>query len=164
MIDRREDRAVSVTVNYVMALALTAILISGLLIAGGSVLEDRRESVTREEFTVLGEQLAAGIGEADSMASTGAEDLRVAVRLPDSVGGSSYLVRVTEVNPPTDQPGEYVLTLSSPATEVSWNATVRTGRPIEETQVSGGSIVVVLRDDGGSTEFALVVDEEVGPN
>lgn len=164
MIDRREDRAVSVTVNYVIALALTAILISGLLIAGGSVLEDRRESVTREEFTVLGEQLAAGIGEADSMASTGAEDLRVAVRLPDSVGGSSYLVRVTEVNPPTDQPGEYVLTLSSPATEVSWNATVRTDRPIEGTQVSGGSIVVVLRDDGGSTEFALVADEEVGPN
>ncbi|QLG26493.1 hypothetical protein HUG10_02585 [Halorarum halophilum] len=164
MIASGEDRAVSVTVNYVIALALTAILISGLLIAGGSLLEDRRESVTREEFTVLGEQLAAGVGEADSLASTGAEDLRVAVRLPDSVGGSSYLVRVTETTPPADQPGEYVLTFSSPAAEVSWNVTVRTDRPVEETQVPGGSIVVVLQEDGGSMEFALVTGEEVGPN
>lgn len=164
MIGRGEDRAVSVTVNYVIALALTAILISGLLAAGGSLLEDRQESVTREEFAVLGEQLAAGIGEADSMATTGAEDLRVAVRLPDSVAGSSYLVRVTEAASPGVQPGAYVLTFSSPATDVSWNVTVRTDRGIDETQVRGGTVVVVLRDDGGTTEFALVAAEGVSPN
>lgn len=158
------ERAVSVTVNYVIALSLTAILVSGMLVAGGSFLEDRRESVTRGEFDVLGEQLAAGISQVDTLAATGAEDLRVAVHLPDTAAGSSYLVRVTEVSPPGDEPGEYVLTFVSPATDLTRNVTVRTVTPLAETEVGGGTVVVVLRDDGAGTELALVATEEVGPN
>ena len=163
------DRAVSVTVNYVISLSLTAILISGMLVAGGSFLEDRRESVTRGEFDVLGEQLAAGISQADTLAATGAEELRVAVHLPDTAAGSSYLVRVTEVSPPDDpptagEPGEYVLSFASPATDLTRNVTVRTVLPLTETEVPGGRIVIVLRGDGAGAELALVATEEVGPN
>ncbi|QLG62799.1 DUF7266 family protein [Halorarum salinum] len=163
MTRRREDRAVSVTVNYVIALALSAILVSGLLVAGGTFLENRQESVTREEFDVLGEQLATGIAETDSMAATGADELRVAVQLPGSVAESGYLIRVSENAPPTDQPGEYVLTFSSPVSDVSRNVTVRTQVPMAETQVAGGTVVVVLDDEGGD-HLSLVTNGEVNPD
>ena len=160
---RRDERAVSVTVNYVIALSLTAILISGLLVAGTSFLEDRRESVTRGEFDVTGEQLAAGIGQADSLAATGATDLRVAVRLPPTVAGASYHVRVTEVAAPGAEPGEYVLSFDSPATDLTRNVTVRTERPMAQTDVPGGTILVVL-EGGDPGTLRLVADEGVGPN
>lgn len=151
---RGTDRGVSVTVNYVLALAITALLISGLLIAGGDYLEGQRESVTRHQLGVTAEQLAGGIADADRLAA-GGERVSVEIGLPRTVAGSAYRIRVTEVSDPPDQPGEYALLLTSPPVGTSVELTVRTSVPLAERTVEGGTVVVRLHGDGDTSELVV---------
>jgi hypothetical protein len=152
------DRAVSITVNYVIALSITAVLISGLLIGAGTYVENQRDQVVREELAVVAEQLAAGIDDADRLARTAADPgVRVGVDLPRRVAGESYRVEVTELSAPGSQPGRYELTLRSAGSGVSVTLTVSTLEPMTETSVNGGWVVVEL-DTVGGTDTLVVTD------
>jgi len=158
----RRDRGVSVTVNYVIALSITAVLISGLLIAGSGYVENERDRVVREELEVVAEQLAAGIDDADRLAraTTATPELRVGVDLPDRVASETYRIEITNQSVLGTQPFRYELTLRSAQSDVSVTLTVSTLVPLSETSVNGGWVVVEL--DGG--EGALVVSEGGGAN
>lgn len=143
------------TVNYVLALAITALLISGLLVAGGDYLQGQRESVTRHQLGVTAEQLAGGIADADRLAADG-DEVRVEVGLPRTVAGSAYRIRVTNLTHPSDRPNAYALSLTCPAVGTSVELTVRTHARLAERTVEGGAVVVRLRGDAGASE--LVVD------
>jgi hypothetical protein len=152
------DRAVSITVNYVIALAITAVLISGLLIGAGGYVEDQREAVVREELRVVGEQLIAGIGDADRLSRVGdAGAVRVGIDLPERVAGETYLIEVTEVRPSGSNPSRHDLTLRSSRTDVSVTLTISTLVDLEETSVTGGWTAVRL--DTGGAAHALVLAE-----
>lgn len=157
------DRGVSVTVNYVIALSITAVLISGLLIAGSGYVENERDRVVREELEVVAEQLAAGIDDADrlSRATASTPELRVGVDLPDRVASESYRIQITELSAPGAQPGRYELTLRSAQSDVSVTLTISTLVPLTETSVNGGWVAVELDTGGGGT---LVVSEGDGAN
>lgn len=88
------DRGVSVTVNYVLSLAITAVLISGLLFATANIMEDRQETVLRGELDVVGERISAGIETADRLHRTGAEEVILEVAAPDRVAGEGYAIEV----------------------------------------------------------------------
>ncbi|RLM90211.1 hypothetical protein D3D02_05435 [Halobellus sp. Atlit-38R] len=151
------DRAVSITVNYVIALSITAVLISGLLIAGGGYVESERDRVVREELEVIAEQLAVGIDDADRLAraTESPSELRVGVDLPARVASETYRIEVVQRSAPGVEPGQYELTLRSAQSDVSVTLTVSTLIPMDETSVNGGWVVVEL-DTGGGT---LVVTE-----
>lgn len=152
-----DDRAVSITVNYVIALAITAVLISGLLVGTGSYVESQREQVVREELDVVSEQLAAGIGDADRLAAAEAvsRSVRVGVDLPRRVAGETYRVAITEVAPPGPDPGRYELTLTSARSDVSVTLTLTTSVAIREESSAGGWTVVRLDAATGT----LVVED-----
>jgi hypothetical protein len=144
----RVDRAVSITVNYVIVLGLTAVLISGLLIGAGGYVQDQRTNVVREELTVVAEQLATGIGDADRLSRVdGSRTVRVGVTLPARVAGESYRIEVTNLSTPPDQPSRHELTLRSSGSDVSVTLTISTLVGLEEGSVNGGWVVVRL--DGG---------------
>ena len=151
------DRAVSITVNYVIVLAISAVLISGLLVGAGGYVQDQRTSVIREELTVVAEQLAAGIDGADRLARADARSrsVRVGVTLPERVAGESYRVQVAEAPNGTDQPARHELRLESASSGVSVTLTVSTLVNIDEGSVRGGWVVVRL----DSTESALVLSD-----
>ncbi|WP_144902322.1 DUF7266 family protein [Halobellus captivus] len=159
--DTRRDRAVSVTVNYVIALSITAVLVSGLLIAGSGYVENERDRVVREELDVLAEQLAAGIDDADRISRSTASPptLRIGVDLPDRVAGESYRIEISEQSPPGAQPGQYDLTLRSVRSDVSVTLTVSTIVDVDETSANGGRVVIELDTTGGES---LVVSEGEG--
>jgi len=150
-------RAVSITVNYVIVLAITAVLVSGLLIGAGGYVQDQRTEVVREELTVAAEQLAAGVEDADrlSRAAARSRSVRVGVGLPARVAGESYRIEVAEVPTPADQPARHELTLRSAGSDVSVTLTLSTLVDIDEGSVNGGLVVVRL-DPSGPT---LVVSD-----
>ena len=151
----RSDRAVSITVNYVIALSITAVLISGLLIGAGTYVENERDQVVREELTVVAEQLAAGIDDADRLARTaGDPTVRVGVDLPRRVAGESYRIEITNLSAPGPQPERYELTLRSSRSGVSVTLTVSTLEAMSETSVNGGWVVV----ETGGTDTLVVSD------
>ena len=150
----RADRAVSITVNYVIVLGITAVLISGLLVGAGGYVQEQRESVVREELSVVAEQVAAGIDDADRLAAAYPRNrsVRVGVDLPGRVAGESYRIQVTELTAPTNQPARHELTLRSTGTRVSVTLTVSTSVDLDERSVNGGWVVVRL--DGGELVVA----------
>jgi hypothetical protein len=142
----RAARAVSITVNYVIVLAITAVLVSGLLVGAGGYVQDQRTSVVREELTVVAEQLAAGIDGADRLARADARSrsVRVGVNLPPRVAGESYRIDVVEVSAPADQPARHELRLESARSGVRVRLTVTTLVDLDEGSVNGGWVVVRL--------------------
>ncbi|WP_256287780.1 DUF7266 family protein [Halobellus inordinatus] len=153
------DRAVSITVNYVIALGITAVLISGLLVGAGGYVENQREQVVREELDVVAEQLAAGIADADRLSESQARSrsVRVGVDLPERVAGESYRIYVRGVSDPADQPARHELTLRPSRSDVSATLTVSTTVGIEDGSVTGGWTVVRL-DTSGPDPTLVVAD------
>lgn len=155
------DRAASTAIGYVLTLTISAMLVSGLLFAGGQFVEDEREQVTREELTTLAEQLAASLADADRMAASGdANAIRVAADLPTRVAGNAYLVTVSTESTPAGRPNRTVVTLTSSGADVSASVTLPTAREAAPREVSGGPLVVVVRDADGDGERELVTTTE----
>jgi PKD repeat protein len=89
----RDDRAVSVAVSYVLALGITAILISGLLVASTDYLEDERQRATIQELDGLGNRLAAAFTDADRLSRSGGAT-SLTVERPSRIAGSDYTVEI----------------------------------------------------------------------
>lgn len=133
---RPDDRAVSTTVGYALTLGVAALLITGLLIAGGGFLENQREVTTETELEVIGEQVSADISSADRLSASDADAVNITRNLPDSVTGSQYTISV-RTSPQTH------LELRSADPEV----TVRVDVAVNEaalvaTDIGGGNIQV----------------------
>jgi len=135
------DRAVSTAVGYVLTLGITTILISGLLIAAGGVVEDRRDATSRDSLDVVGQRIAANLMAADRLAETdGATAVEVVVDVPDRIAGSGYTVRV---NASTS-----TLVLDPDSIDTIRRVTFVTSTPVTATAVQGGSLRIVLTPSG----------------
>lgn len=132
------DRAVSTTLNYVLSLGIATLLITGLLLAGGTFVDDRRENVVRSELTVVGQQLAADLARADRLvtASAGSPDVRVEQSLPERITGVMYRVRLQEA---PDQ--RLVLNTTELDVSVAVNVTTRTS--LADSGAEGGDMAIV---------------------
>lgn len=137
-----DTRAVSTTLGYVLMLGISMLLITGLVTAAGTYVENQREQVVRSELTVIGEQLSADLAAVDRLARTWGTDREAVTRqLPSDVAGKTYTVEV--VNPGPAGSGSYLaLTTSDPEVTV----TVMVDLELDTT-IAGGSV------DGGAVEI-----------
>jgi hypothetical protein len=159
MRDRREngdDRAVSVTVGYVLTLAISSLLLSGLVIAGGSFVESEREAAARGELTVVGERVAADLMTVDRLVATAESPAALTVDrtadLPDRVSGVGYRITVSAAG------RDGTVTLESDrvgvVVEVPFRASA--GVDVETATVDGGELRIRWDPDAG-TDGAVVV-------
>lgn len=146
-----DDRGVSTTLGYVLTLTITAILISGLLVAVGSFVAGQNERVTESELEVVGQRLATDIEAADRLAEAGngsAESNPTVVvrsRLPERVAGRPYRVAVNESG--TDR-----LVLSAEDPDVSVEVRVVTDYPVSNAALGSGPVRVAF--DGAKLEVS----------
>jgi hypothetical protein len=147
---RRDGRAVSTTLGYVLALAITSVLVSGLMIAATGFVETEREQVIRSELEVVGQTLIADLGGADRLASAVDGDVRVRSSLPRRVGGSAYTIEIRADPDDGTIDGFTELTLSAASVDVSVDLRVVTSTTLSTTTVDGGELVVVF--DGSTLE------------
>jgi len=140
---------VTTTLSYVLTLTITAALVSGLLIAAGTAVEDRRQEVARDQMDVVGQGLAARLAAADRLTATGSEPtVRVEVSMPRSVAGANYRIEAADGDPAT-------LTLSSDDVEASVQVSVPLRTPLNGGEIRGGDVAIVLTD-GGALEVRPV--------
>lgn len=155
--DSPSERALSTTVNYVLALAITSILISGLLVAGTGYMDSQRTVAVGNALDVQNEQLADSIGELDRLATAMDDsDGDAAIRVPllDRVIDRSY--RITIVGETEAGDDRHTYRLQANSGDIERETTVRTSIPIAETTVRGGSVVIRYGTDNG--EPAIVVE------
>lgn len=131
------DRGVSTAVNYVLTLGITTILVSGLLIAAGGAVDDRRESTARTTLEVVGQRLAANLMSADRLAGTpDTRTVSLGVDLPARVAGSGYTVRVNG--------SSSTLVLTAETIDATRRVSFVTSTPVASTTIRGGQLRIVL--------------------
>ena len=88
---RTDDRGLSSTVSYVLAVGITTLLVTSLVFAMGGFLEDETERATRQQLDALGARLADDAAAADRLSRYGG-NATVAVDAPGQVVGVGYTV------------------------------------------------------------------------
>lgn len=132
-----DERAVSVTVNYILGLSIAFLLVIGLFVTAGGFVTEQRQTGIRTEMEVLGEQIANDITLADRMVQTTTANETVEVRrsLPSDVSGTRYSIAIEGGDDPY-----VVLTSQDPEIEITAAFTNQTD--VEMTRIDGGSILV----------------------
>ena len=151
------DRAVSVTVGYVMTLAISTLLLSGLFVAGGSFVETQRERAAQGELTVIGERIAADLGTVDRLAASSAPPranltIERSVTFPQRVSGAGYRLRVRSSG--TDG----TIALESDRTDVTVEVPFRTSRnvTVRNATLAGGDLRIYWDPDAGADGEVVV--------
>ncbi|WP_144920325.1 DUF7266 family protein [Halorubrum salsamenti] len=112
-----DERGVSVTVGYVLTLAIGAVLLSGVVIGVGGVVDSQTDRTVQSELSVLGQTATANVESADRLARAAETDrsnaadatnatVSVSVDLPTRVAGVPYRIAVDDdaVTLRTDRP------------------------------------------------------------
>lgn len=137
-----DTRAVSTTLSYVLTLGIAALLVTGLITAGGNYVGTEREQVIRDELTVIGQQLAADVERADRLVRAGEASsvtLRINQSFSDSVTGTTYRINLE------NSPDRVVVESTDP--EISIAVEIQSGTDLAESTASGGPVRIVY-DDG----------------
>ena len=135
---RVDRRAVSVTVGYVLMLTIAALLMGVLLAGASGLMESQSKQVINDELTVIGNQLASNIHEADRLATVAADSnatgengvVDLTVRLPHRVAGSGYIITVDNetITLSTSNPNvEVTVRYPEPETEIATNGRLSGG-------------------------------------
>lgn len=90
---RTDRRGAASLVNHILAIGITTILITGLLVAGGSYLNNQQEYAAQSGLDTIGNELAETITQLQRL-SAGNGSATIQVDLPERVSGSSYSVRI----------------------------------------------------------------------
>jgi len=144
-----DRRAVSSTVTYALTVAVTTVLVSGLVIAAGGVVSDQRERAVRDELGVVGERLAAELEAADELVADEDAELGLRTTHPDRLAGTDYSVALVASAPgPCDRFPCLALTTSDPDASVTVPLVTETA--VRSTRVPGGDVAVVYEPENGT--------------
>ncbi|WP_276253767.1 DUF7266 family protein [Halomontanus rarus] len=146
---RGDDRAVSVAITHVLTIGITAILISGLMIGAGSMLDSEKERGAKTSLETTGERLAGEIASVDRSA-TGSGTVTLRVDHPRRVSGSSYSIEFDEdddCEPLLDET-DLCLTLTAQSEDADVQVPVVNETAIDtDASVPGGPITVTYDGD-----------------
>lgn len=96
---REDTRAVSIAITHGLTIAITAVLISGLLIGAGNLLQDQEERVAEEQFDEIGSDMIGQIQTLDTLNETGEDvTVRVQPRYPERVAGYTWNIEIAGPN------------------------------------------------------------------
>ncbi|MFB6163614.1 MAG: hypothetical protein ABEJ31_00475 [Haloarculaceae archaeon] len=130
-----DRRGQAISLNYALGLGIALILVTGLLIAGASFVNDQRTSAARTELRVIGQQLSADLASADRLAQSTSSNRTVTIErsLPPDVAGAGYTIDVVAA------PDSY-LRLQSHDPDVTVRVDLVNETHVEGTSVNGGRI------------------------
>jgi len=139
-------RAASITLNYVLVLGISTILVTGLIVAGGTFVEDQRERAIEGELRIIGNHLAGNLEQVDRYVNASAgnspDTAYVNQTFQQDVTGSTYQVELVE-NGGTPQ---LLLTSTQGDTSVRVNVTVQ--NPIDDGSTATGGTISTAYESG----------------
>jgi hypothetical protein len=91
-----EDRGASVAVNHVLAIGITTILISGLLLSAATLLRDQRAQNAEPELRTIGNRIASHVAEGERIVDGPNDQVTFHLDQPARIAGSSYDVRIDQ--------------------------------------------------------------------
>lgn len=136
-----DRRAVTTGLTYVLTIAITTVLVSGLIVAAGDTVTRERERAATEELGVVGERLATEMVGVDRLVGSGADSqVELRAEYPRTVVGEQYRIRLYNRSGPCPTGQCLRLTLPEPETETV--VPFRTRTPVGNATVAGGPVTV----------------------
>ncbi|GAB3018311.1 DUF7266 family protein [Natronobiforma cellulositropha] len=145
----RDDRAVSIAVTHVLTIAITAVLITGLMIGAGTLIDGEKERGAESSLTTIGERLSGELSSVDRL-SDGSDDVVLRVSHPRSVSGSGYSIDVgddDDCTSPLVNQSEHCLLLESSGEDVEVQVPVAVDADLD-TDASARGGPITFRSDG----------------
>lgn len=152
---RNDDRAVSIAVTHVLTIAVTTLIIGGLMMGTGYLLENEKEKSAEDSLETIGERLSSQLSSVDRATADGGE-ATIWADHPQTVAGSGYTIELLDDGVAgekecSDQPllsdeidQCLILTYHGGDVEVAVPVTVT---DVEESSTQGGTIEI-YGDDG----------------
>lgn len=134
-----DDRAVSITVGYVLNFAIATVLFSALLIGGSGLIESQTRIVTQDELSVTGQQLASELSSADRLTRAGNDgpsELSLRTELPTRTAAGGYSIEIEHGG------GQGTIELRSTDPEVVVTVPFRSETEVDTVTVAGGSVQI----------------------
>ncbi|AGN02660.1 hypothetical protein L593_13605 [Salinarchaeum sp. Harcht-Bsk1] len=140
-----DDRAVSITVTHVMTIGITTILIAGLLLGAGNMLEDQRRSTGNQELRSIGDRHATEIVTATTSGLESNGNVTIHSRQPSSSVGGSYRVELTDRSSCFEESGyDGCLFLNASGRDIGVQVPigVPSGVTVQDGSAQGGRVVI----------------------
>ena len=143
-----DERAVNTAVGYVIAIAITTVLLAMLISATTDFVRVQQHSVVETEMNIVGQDLADHLTDSDRLVRMyGADEttLNRHVSLPSDLAGAQYAITVDEVEATEPHAGDHTYRLqlrtNSPVADEEVYFVSKTD--IEPTTVNGGDLRIV---------------------
>ena len=135
---RGDTRAVSPAVTQALTIGISTILITGLLLAGASFSDTKRENTVRQGLQDVGSGLASDLVRLDQFDTDGvSNNLSFRSEYPDQIAGAGYRIHLV------DDTDRATIHVNSPSSELRTQVRFANDHPVCETTVRGGQITVV---------------------
>jgi len=147
-----DDRSVSIAVNHVLTIGITATLLTTLLLGMGGLLDSERERAATESLSTVGERLSGEISSVDRMKNETSDNVTIRSNYQRTVSGSTYTIELLDsgCDGPLVEDVDECLLLSAHQENVDVYVPVKTDTPVENSSVSGGPIKVISHEDDDS--------------
>lgn len=145
-----DTRGVSSPLAYAFVLAITGVLVVGLVTGAGTLVQNEVESGSFNQMEVTGNLIGAQIASAEKVTSDSTERFVLETNAPDRITGTQYLVEINEIDDTTIE-----VVVIHPRTEqvVEYPIRVSNSDNIDtDVRVRGGDIVVVKDGDNITLE------------
>jgi hypothetical protein len=162
---RDDRRGVSVAVTHILAIGITTILLAGLLISAGSVLDRERENAARDELHTIGDRIGGEMSSVDRAGTPDADErIELETNHPSRVSGSTYTVRlrdgtVCDVNYVDHHDGCLVLSTSELNDDVVVPLEFDDETNVVEGAANGGDVFIVYENEPGSDPEITIENE-----
>lgn len=140
------DRAVSVTLDYIILLMIATVLLAGVVTVSATLIDDQVDRGMDGELSATGETLAADIQDVERLVNTtnvSSTELELESTLPRLASGEGYTIAVAE--------GGEALRLEARERDISVRTPVASDRlQATDGSLRGGPVRIVVTD--GSIE------------
>ena len=140
-----DERGVSITVTHVMTIGITTILIAGLLLGAGNMLEEQRQSAGNQELRSIGDRHVTELVTATTSGMETSSNVTIRSRQPASSVGGSYQVQLTDDSTCFEQSGYdgcLALEASGKNIDVEVPVGVPSGVTVQDGTAQGGRVVI----------------------
>lgn len=151
-----DTRAASIPITHALTIAITALLLAGLLLGAGGFIDRQQDRVARGQLAAVGGDVLDLVHGLDRLNATG-ETVRATIEptYPRTVAGSPYTVSLVTAATGATPDTRATLYLNSSAVSQPIRLTVVTDTPVLQSAAVGERPTVVLCHDGGAHRLAL---------
>lgn len=149
------DRGVSIALTHAFTVAITAVLLTGLLIGAGQLLDTQEDRVTQQQFSEIGNDLISQLDRFDRLAAApGNASATVTLEYPREVAGYSYRLSVVETDGRFTQP--YALEVAHLQKDTTVVYPIANDTAIDaDSRAPGGPVEVCVERDGNASVVAF---------